>query len=195
VVLDLGTGDGRAVLARAAAAPDDLVIGLDASAAAMAEASRRAQRRRIPNAMFLAAGVETLSGADGVLAGAARLVTVTFPWGSLLRGVLGQAPSALAGIAGTLAPGGSVEVLVSVVPSDGIPGVATLHAEHETGIRDAWAAAGLEVTAFEPASEAHVAASGSSWARRLRGGRTERPVWRLAASIAPCDRGTSSSWG
>ena len=130
-----------------------------------------------------------------MLTGAADLVTITFPWGSLLRGVLGLEPAALAGIASTVAPGGIVEVLVSVVPSDGIPGIATLGPEHAAGIRDAWAAMGLVLTAFEPADAARVAASGSSWARRLRSGRTDRPVWRLAASIAPCDHGTSSSSG
>jgi 16S rRNA (adenine(1408)-N(1))-methyltransferase len=193
VVLDLGTGDGRAVLARAATSPNDLVIGVDASAAGMAEASRRADRRRIGNAWFLAAGVEALPGS--VLAGVADLVTVTFPWGSLLRGVLGLETGALAGVAAVLAPGGAVEALVSVVPSDGIPGIPALCVDHEPAIRAAWAAAGLELSAFEPADPALIAASGSSWARRLRAGGTDRPVWRLAASIGPCDHATSSSSG
>jgi 16S rRNA (adenine(1408)-N(1))-methyltransferase len=59
VALDLGTGDGRAVLAAAAARPDALVIGVDASAAAMAESSRRAARRgALPNALFAVAAAE-----------------------------------------------------------------------------------------------------------------------------------------
>ena len=45
MAIDLGTGDGRFVLAAAAARPDTLVIGLDASAAGMAESSRRAAGR------------------------------------------------------------------------------------------------------------------------------------------------------
>jgi methylase of polypeptide subunit release factors len=45
VTVDLGCGDGRAVLAAAAGRPDRLVVGVDASAAAMAEASRRADRK------------------------------------------------------------------------------------------------------------------------------------------------------
>ena len=178
MVLDLGTGDGRAVLARAAASPRDLVIGVDASAAAMAEASRRADRRRIGNAVFLAAGADALPGS--MLAGTADQVTVTFPWGSLLGGVLGKDAGALAGVAAALAPGGGLEVLVSVVPSDGIPGIPDLCRDHEPVIRSAWAAAGLELTVFEPATAAGIAASGSSWARRLRAGGADRPVWRLA---------------
>ena len=59
MVIDLGTGDGRHVLAFAAARPDTLVIGIDANAAGMAEASRRAARRRaLPNALFAVAAAE-----------------------------------------------------------------------------------------------------------------------------------------
>jgi 16S rRNA (adenine(1408)-N(1))-methyltransferase len=57
--MGLGTGDGRRVLAAAAAQPDTLVVGLDANAAAMAEASRKAARRSsLPNALFVVAAAE-----------------------------------------------------------------------------------------------------------------------------------------
>jgi 16S rRNA (adenine(1408)-N(1))-methyltransferase len=59
VAIDLGTGDGRHVLAAAAASPDTLVVGIDANAAGMAEASRRAARRSaLPNALFAVAAAE-----------------------------------------------------------------------------------------------------------------------------------------
>jgi 16S rRNA (adenine(1408)-N(1))-methyltransferase len=59
VAIDLGTGDGRHVLAAAAASPDTLVVGVDANAAGMAEASRRAARRSaLPNALFAVAAAE-----------------------------------------------------------------------------------------------------------------------------------------
>lgn len=58
MALDLGTGDGRTVLAAASARPDTLVI-VDANAAAMAESSRRAARRgALPNALFAVAAAE-----------------------------------------------------------------------------------------------------------------------------------------
>jgi 16S rRNA (adenine(1408)-N(1))-methyltransferase len=177
VVVDIGTGDGRAVLPRARTEPGALVLGVDASAAAMAESSRRAVRRGPSNAIFLAAGAEALG--DTVLAGETDLVTITFPWGSLLRGVLGFDAGALAGIAAVVAPGGRVEVLASVIPTDGVDGLATLDASCEPGIRRAWAAAGLELVSMRPATSAEIAASGSSWARRLRSERNARPVWRL----------------
>ena len=58
-MIDLGTGDGRYVLRAADDQPDTLVVGLDANAAAMAAASRRATRRGVtPNALFAVAAAE-----------------------------------------------------------------------------------------------------------------------------------------
>jgi 16S rRNA (adenine(1408)-N(1))-methyltransferase len=192
VVVDVGTGDGRALLARAFAEPGALVLGVDASATAMAESSRRADRRGPSNAIFLAAGAEALI--HTVLAGRAHLVTVTFPWGSLLRGVLGLDAAALAGIAALVAAGGRFDVLASVRPSDGIDGIAVLDASCEPDIRQAWAAAGLDLLSMRPATTEEVDASGSSWARRLDATRAARPVWRLDL-CRPSPRGTLRGWG
>jgi 16S rRNA (adenine(1408)-N(1))-methyltransferase len=182
VIVDVGTGDGRAVLDRAVDDSTALVVGIDASAAAMATASRRADRRGPRNALFFAEGAERLG--DSPLAGQADLVTVTFPWGSLLRGVLGLDDAVLAGVAALLRPGGRLQVLASVVPSDGIEGMDCLDGSAETALRTSWRAAGLELTSFRPATAADVAQSRSAWARRLRGAPTSRnvdprPVWRL----------------
>jgi 16S rRNA (adenine(1408)-N(1))-methyltransferase len=176
VIADIGTGDGRAVLLRAAAEPTALVIGVDAAASAMADASRRADRRGPANALFLAAGAETLAASP--LAGRADIVTVGFPWGSLLRGIVGLDDAALCGVASLLAEGGRLEVLASVVPADGVTGMPCLDAEAGPSVGRAWSAAGLRLTAMRPASAAEVAAS-STWARRLRAGGDARPVWRL----------------
>lgn len=160
------------------------MIGVDASAAGMVDASRRALRAHADNAMFLAAGVESLAATP--LAASADLVTVTFPWGSLLRGVLGSDPAALAGLVATLRPTGRLEVLASVIPSDGIVGMASLMPDAEPSIRAAWACFGLEPVACRPATREEVAASGSTWGKRLvRTGRgtVERPVWYLAGYV------------
>jgi 16S rRNA (adenine(1408)-N(1))-methyltransferase len=169
------------VIARASREPGSLVIGVDAAAAAMAEASRRADRARMTNALFLAAGAASLGASP--LTGRADLVTVAFPWGSLLRAVVGLDASTLRGVAAVLRPGGGLEVLASVVPADGVAGLPTLTLAAEAAIGDAWAAAGLRLESMAPASPAQVAGSGSTWARRLLAGRgdspTARPIWRL----------------
>jgi 16S rRNA (adenine(1408)-N(1))-methyltransferase len=108
-----------------------------------------------------------------VLHGLARSMTVNFPWASLLRGVLGHDDVVLAGMARLLAPGASASALVSVLPRDDapeVPGAGALAA--------AYARVGLHLEAARPAAAAAVAASGSSWAKRLRAGR-ERPVTLL----------------
>jgi 16S rRNA (adenine(1408)-N(1))-methyltransferase len=80
VLIDLGTGDGRFVLAAAAEHPERLVVGVDASAAAMAEPSRRAaanpRRGGRPNALFVVAGAESL---PPELDGSADWLTAWFP--------------------------------------------------------------------------------------------------------------------
>jgi 16S rRNA (adenine(1408)-N(1))-methyltransferase len=172
VAVDLGTGDGRHVLAQAAAQPDTLAIGVDASAAAMADSSRRAARGRtaLPNALFAVAAAERPPEA---LHGVAGSLTVNFPWGSLLRGLLGEDDAVLAGVARLMAPGAGGAVLLSVVPRDGVPPVpprASLAAAYERH--------GLELVEMRAATTEEVAASGSSWAKRLRAGR-ERPVTLL----------------
>lgn len=155
-----------------------MVLGVDAATVAMAEASGRAARRGPANAVFLAAGAETLG--DTPLAGRMDLVTVTFPWGSLLRGVLGMDPSALGGIAALPAPGGRIEILASVVPSDQIEGITSLDASWEPAICRSWAAVGIDLVSMRLATTGEIAASRSSWARRLGATGAARPVWRLA---------------
>jgi hypothetical protein len=83
VVLDLGTGDGRAVVARAREEPAALVIGIDASAAGMAESSFRAdrplQKGGTPNAIFAVGAAER---PIDELRGRADELTIVMPWGS-----------------------------------------------------------------------------------------------------------------
>jgi 16S rRNA (adenine(1408)-N(1))-methyltransferase len=153
VAIDLGTGDGRYVLATAAQEPCTLAVGIDADSSRMAEASRRAARAPkkggLPNALFVVAGAESLpSELDGV----AGAVTIHFPWGSLLRGVLGAEPWLAAALARVTSRGAAVEAFVSVTPRDALAGPEEIAATH------------------------------SSWARRLGAGRA-RPVWRLRLRV------------
>jgi 16S rRNA (adenine(1408)-N(1))-methyltransferase len=171
VAVDLGTGDGRHVLATAAGQPDTLAIGVDANAAAMVEASRRAWRRGLlPNALFVVAAAER---PPDVLHGLAGSLTVNFPWGSLLLGLLGEDDAVLAGVARLMAPGAEGTVLLSVVPRDGMP---PLPPRASLGV--AYARHGLDLVEMRPATPEEVAAPGSSWAKRLRAGR-DRPVTLL----------------
>jgi 16S rRNA (adenine(1408)-N(1))-methyltransferase len=160
------------------------VVGLDASPTAMATASLRAARSvakgGLPNALFAVAAAES---PPAELVGRADLLTVTFPWGSLLRGALAVDAAAAAGIASLLAPGARLEALVSVTDRDAAGlGIEPLTSADAAAIVRRWARLGGTLDIFEPATDAIIAASRSTWARRLAAGRgaSQRPVWRLA---------------
>jgi 16S rRNA (adenine(1408)-N(1))-methyltransferase len=170
LTLDLGTGDGRYVLARAAERPDELVIGVDASADAMAESSRRAARRgALPNALFVASAVEAFP--SDLCAG---LVTTHFPWGSLLRGASGEDRSMASLIAGLVRPGGTLRLLVSARSCDAGSGLATLV---PSDVEEAYATLGLTAVTSRPASFEDAAGARSSWGKRLLSGRGDRRAW------------------
>ena len=77
--------------------PETLVIGVDTNLAGLRDVSRRA--RDVPNALFVVADAGDVLGALG---GCADELTITLPWGSLLRRVLsGERAFALA-VAGAL---------------------------------------------------------------------------------------------
>jgi 16S rRNA (adenine(1408)-N(1))-methyltransferase len=175
VIVDLGTGDGRGALALAASAgPGALVLGVDAVAPPMAETSRRAAKTA-PNLVFLEASATAFAAA---LPWVADRLVVTFPWGSLLRGVLGLDPSVSAALGRIVAPGGLVSALVSVTPRDAVEGLSLLD---EGAIARLVPPAGLELVEACPAARGELLATRSTWAKRLVGGPTElrRPVWRL----------------
>ena len=159
------------MLATAAAAPGTLVIGIDANAASMSEVSRRAARRRrgLPNAVFVVAAAE---GLPAELVALADDVTIHFPWGSLLRGVLGAEPDVLAEVARVCRPGASVTAILSVTARDGLELRDPLD---DPAAADRLAASairvGLELVELRAATVAEIAAARSSWAKRIGAGR------------------------
>lgn len=172
-MIDLGTGDGRAVLDAAAREPiTTLVLGLDASAPAMAEASRRAagpaRKGGRPNARFALAAAEAPPPG---LCGAADLVTVRFPWGSLLRGVLGLDSAVAAGVAALVAPNGTLELLLAPSTRDGLEGIPTAVDAVVTAAAEAFEPFGFELSIGRAATAVEIEASGSTWAKRLAAGR------------------------
>jgi 16S rRNA (adenine(1408)-N(1))-methyltransferase len=192
VTIDIGTGDGRTVLATAAAEPTTLVIGIDANAASMAEASRRAARPArkggLENALFLLGAAESPREELRTLA---ERVTVRFPWGSLLRGCLGADADVAEGIAGLLAPDGILELLLALADRDGLDGLPTSPADVIAAATRTFEAIGLRFLDARTATELEVRASGSTWARRLLSNpATERHVvaMRFAAEGVTMER-------
>jgi 16S rRNA (adenine(1408)-N(1))-methyltransferase len=180
VIVDLGTGDGRAALTLAESDPRTLVIGIDADAASMAETSRRAARSSAKggrsNLLFVVAAAEA---PPYELVGLADEVRILFPWGSLLRGVLGTDERVTRGIARLARPRGRVSALVSVTPRDGLDGTGSLDPAGLVVVADAAQRFGLRLTGTRQVDAEDVRATRSTWGRRLLGGAADRPVWRL----------------
>lgn len=178
----------------AAREPATLVLGLDANAASMAEASRRAagpaRKGGRSNARFIVAAAEAPSPA---LRGVAGLVTVRFPWGSLLRGVVGQDKAVACGVAGLVAAGGTLELLLAPSSRDGLEGLggwSTDSPELARHVEAAFAPHGLCVVEARPSTGDEIAASGSTWAKRLlSSGTTDRAATVIRLVRARCVTG------
>jgi 16S rRNA (adenine(1408)-N(1))-methyltransferase len=114
ILIDLGTGDGQFVYRQAAANPGLFCIGLDAVGENMREASARTLRKParggLPNAVFVIASVESL---PAELTGLADLITVNFPWGSLLKAFASPDPEILAAVARLAKPGARLVALLN----------------------------------------------------------------------------------
>ena len=172
-MVDLGTGDGAFVLHAARADPASLVIGIDADASSMVEASRRAARSDLRNAVFVVAAAESL---PHELDGVADDVRIHFPWGSLLRGLVHGEESIVATLGRICAVGAGVTALVSIAENDGRVGAVLPEDPWTLGPR--FGRHGLELVEVREPTAAEIAGTHSSWAKRLRAG-SRRPVTLL----------------
>lgn len=172
--VDLGTGDGRFVLRAARAEPDVLHVGVDALAEPMAEAARRAGRKPArggaANAVFVAADALR---PPPELAGRAALVTVNYPWGSLLRAVAAPDAAGFAAVVGMLAPDGRMVALLNASAAEDSAyaerlELPPLDGEHVSeALVPGWEAAGLEVTGARVLGPGEEPPHRTSWGQRL----------------------------
>jgi hypothetical protein len=147
-----------------------LFVGLDADPTRM----RRASRHAPDNVRFVVAAAGSL---PAELDGSVSELSVTFPWGSLLEGLVVPSPDVLGSIARVLVPAGTLTALLSITERDGDP------LRPSSIDRGCYAERGLSVVSWRPATPDEVTASDSSWAKRLRAAEG-RPVWRLLARRA-----------
>jgi 16S rRNA (adenine(1408)-N(1))-methyltransferase len=164
----------------AAREPGLLVIGVDASADALRDNSRRLAakpaRGGLPNAVL---GRLALADAPAELAGLADVLTVLLPWGSLLRAVAGPDPAALRALRGICKRGARFEVLFGygeIVDGAAIRDLALpALADPATAPRlvNAYRDAGFVVTARSVARD-EVRDLPTTWAKKLAYSRRER---------------------
>lgn len=175
------------MLAEARARPEAFVIGIDAVAGAIAEASRRAAakpaRGGVANAMFLCAAAEAL---PGMLAGLADEISVNYPWGSLLRAVALPEHEMLVKLATLGRSGARFTALINVHPLMDAAQARRLGLEEAALIHDHvrlasdFMRAGLEGLRLRDVT--HEPPIATSWAKHLAV--SKREVWRLEARVA-----------
>ena len=171
--LDLGAGDGRFVRHLARQHPGCAAIGVDLCAANLQAASRSAAG----NALFVVADALAL---PAELSRVATRVTINFPWGSLLRGLLTGHPGLLAGLAAV----GRGETTLEIGLNAGALAEAgwTLAAGSER-VTAVLRAAGVTVRATSILGPADLRRWPTTWAKRLAFGRDPRAV-RIEATLA-----------
>ncbi len=180
VHMDLGTGDGRFVVDTARAHPLHFVIGVDACRDNLREASRRAPA----NALFLIANVLTL---PPEFTGLASAVTINFPWGTLLTGLLDEHEDAplWATLARVARPGATLAINLN----GGALAEAgwSLEAGAEQARRLA-GRAGFRMSAPHTLAADDLRAFPTTWARRLAFGRDPRALALAGRYLAPSQR-------
>jgi 16S rRNA (adenine(1408)-N(1))-methyltransferase len=167
VMMDLGTGDGRYVYAVAAACPTTFAIGIDACRENLRQRSRHAP----PNALFLIANALAL---PRELDSLATHLTINFPWGSLLVGLLSGDPALMERLAALVRPGARLEVWLNggALAEAGWP-----LAEGGQRVRQALLAAGFSVRPPVELGARELQAHPTTWARRLAYGRDPRALY------------------
>jgi 16S rRNA (adenine(1408)-N(1))-methyltransferase len=186
-VVDLGTGDGKHVLALARQRPDSLIIGVDAGPDAMRKTAARAAAKPakggVPNARFVWAAVEDLPAELTGISEAHCLM----PWGSLLRAFVEPNALVLSSVAARCRPGAQFLLTLNLhawrprVPEVGDTAEPT--PDSITELAATYAAAGWRVDAAEYLDANGIAALGTSWTKRLGSSRTELDVLALRGTV------------
>jgi 16S rRNA (adenine(1408)-N(1))-methyltransferase len=167
VLLDIGTGDGHFVRQMAEECPARFVIGVDACREHLRANSRTAP----PNALYLIADARALPCA---LAGRATHITINFPWGSLLSGLLAGEATLPERIAAVARPGARLELRLNA------GALAEAGWELDDGGEQARLALGMAGFRMRLAlawGPSELRACPTTWAKRLAYGRDPRGVY------------------
>jgi hypothetical protein len=120
--------------------------------------------------VFVVSAAEAL---PAELDGLADLVTVHFPWGSLLRGATGAEPAITGRLAALVKVGGTLRLLISAAERDRASGLTSVEPD---AVVAGWQRYGFAATDCRPATGDDVSESRSTWAKRL-GQRRDRSIW------------------
>jgi len=167
VLLDLGTGDGRFVRQMAAECPARFAIGVDACRENLRTNSRTAPA----NALYLIADARALPCA---LDQRATHITINFPWGSLLSGLLAGEAALLERIAAVTRPGALLELRLN---GGSLAEAGWELADGSEQVRQSLHMAGFCMRTAIALGPHELRACPTTWARRLAYGRDPRGLY------------------
>ncbi len=165
--IDIGTGDGRYVRHLAQANPNSFVIGIDACRENLYEVSRRAPL----NVLFAIANAQHL---PKELSRLADHITINFPWGSLLEGLLTHDSSIMANLKAVTHPDTELEVRLNggALAEAGWSLEAGAHR-----VREVLAVNGFDIRLQVDLTAQELKAIPTTWAKRLAFGRDPRAMY------------------
>lgn len=166
IVIDIGTGDGCYVKHVARSCPACFVIGIDACR----ENLRRSSRTAPDNALYLIAAAQAL---PRELAGLATRITINFPWGSLLAGLLAGDQGLIGGLGALARPSAALEVRLNGGALEAVGW--SLEAGGEQ-VRRMLHDGGFCAAPPRPLSAQALRACPTTWAQRLAFGRDPRAL-------------------
>jgi 16S rRNA (adenine(1408)-N(1))-methyltransferase len=174
VHMDIGTGDGRFVRHVARSESNCFVVGIDASRENLRETSRSAPS----NALFVIANALRL---PPEFRGLADTITINFPWGSLLKGLLTNDPALMVGLVTMARPNASLEVRLN---GGALAEAGWSLEEGAHRVREVLAVNGFEVCPPIWMAAYELRSYPTTWAKRLAFGRDPRAVCLRAMSRA-----------
>ena len=166
-LIDLGTGDGRFARRMAIERPDRFVVGVDACREQLHATSRRV----LPNELYVIANALAL---PDELAGLASHVTINFPWGALLDGLIHPQSPVLTCLVTITRPGALVEARLN---GGALAEVGLSLAEGASRVRRALRITGFDVDLPADMDARALHACPTTWAKRLAFGRDPRAIY------------------
>lgn len=166
VWVDLGTGDGRFVCRLAGQHKDRFFIGVDSCRENLHPGSRKAPS----NALFVIAGAQAL---PCELNGLASHVSINFPWGSLLDGLLAGDTGLVNGLASIT---GTCAGLTVHLNADALATAGWALDSGADRIEDVLSGAGWRMNSRSPLEARDLRDIPTTWAKRLAFGRNPRAI-------------------
>ncbi len=162
--MDIGTGDGRFVRHVAELYPEHFVIGIDACRENLCAISRRVT----PNTLYVIANAQAL---PAELYGLATHLTINFPWGSLLAGLLSGDSGLIESLRAISRPEARIEVRLT---ADALAQAGWSLDDGGKQVYQVLRAGGLEVSRPSRLDAQALRVIPTTWARRLAFGRDPR---------------------